>query len=41
MGQIELFNFKTENKQMNNARLNCLKYKLFDDLTVCKQMTDV
>ena len=41
MGQIQLFDIKTECKQMIYAKVELLEIELFDHLTVCKQMTDV
>ena len=39
--QIELFNIKSERKQMINPKLDCLKKELFDHLTEREQMTDI
>ena len=41
MSQRELFDIKTECKQMTCAKLNLLAIELFDHLAVFKQITDV
>ena len=41
MGQIELFDIKSECKQMTNAKIEWFEIEVFDHLTVYKQITDV
>ena len=41
LDQIELFDIKTECKQITYAKLNCFEIELFGHLTVCKQIAAV